>query len=51
MDEYYAMDYEDLVGGMPVRFKYRSVEQNDYGLTPEEVSGKTKCILNLFWGV
>ena len=37
LEDYYKLDFEDIVAGIPTRFKYRTVQKQDYGLKVDEI--------------
>ncbi|KAG6897712.1 hypothetical protein C0992_011922 [Termitomyces sp. T32_za158] len=46
MDEVYGLDFNDLVGGLPTRFKYTPVQSDNFALTPVEILMATDQELN-----
>lgn len=52
MDEYYSLNYEDVIGGdVYTRFKYVKTEPVDYGLTAEEILLADDKELNKYVGM
>jgi protein KRI1 len=47
----YQYDYEDIIAGMPCRFKYRNVNKEDYGLSIEDILDAEDGELNQYIGL
>ncbi|KAJ7774266.1 KRI1-like family C-terminal-domain-containing protein [Mycena maculata] len=51
MDEVYALDFNDLVGGMPTRFHYTAVEPQNFALSPVDILLAKDSELNEYMSV
>ncbi|KAF9047752.1 KRI1-like family C-terminal-domain-containing protein [Panaeolus papilionaceus] len=51
MDQIYGMDFNDVVGGMPTRFKYTQVKPDALALNPVEILMATDKELNEYVGI
>lgn len=51
MDQYYGLEYEDMIGDQPTRFKYTEVSKSDFGLSPVEMLLADDAELNKIVGL
>lgn len=51
LDEIYNMDYEDLIGDIPCRFKYQRVEPVSYGLSVDDILNADDSQLNTYFSI
>ncbi|KAG6866685.1 hypothetical protein C0991_000795 [Blastosporella zonata] len=51
MDEIYGLDFNDIVGDLPTRFKYVPVQPQNFALTPAEILMATDQELNEYMSV
>ncbi|KAH9949270.1 KRI1-like family C-terminal-domain-containing protein [Amylocystis lapponica] len=51
MDELYGLEFNDMVGELPTRFKYTKVEPQSFALTPAEILMATDAELNSYIGI
>lgn len=51
LESLYKLDYEDIVGGIPCRFKYKSVDREDFGLDAVDIVAADDAELNKFVGL
>ncbi|KAK1231656.1 Kinetochore protein Spc24 [Marasmius sp. AFHP31] len=51
MDDIYGLEFNDMVGGMPTRFKYAKVKSDNFALTPVEILLATDQELNEYMSI